>query len=169
METIVTHPRSSVFYDKNRDIFIKKFTPKISSRIKYFFRLRKYPGENFYYISTFLNSLNIKTPTVVKHLNYSVETKNIKGISLEEFIKNNPTDKDIINKFTTLVITLIDNSIYCGDLSLDNFMVKDNEIYVLDLEDYRHVKFFKHNKDEFLRRLKGKVPREIFENIIEKL
>lgn len=169
METIVTHPRSSVFYDKTRDLFIKKFTPKLSNKIKYFFKLRKYPGQNFYYISSFLDSLNIKTPIVVTHSNYYVETKNIKGISLEKFIENNPTNKKIIDDFTSLVLTLITNNIYCGDLSLDNFMVKDDEIYVLDLEDYRHVKFFKHTKEEFLKRLKGKIPKYIFENIIKKL
>lgn len=169
MEAIVTHPRSSVFYDKSRDTFIKKFTPKLSNRIKYFFKLRKYPGQNFHYISSFLSSLNIKTPTIVKYSNYCVETKNIKGVSLEEFIKSNPINKKIIDDFTLLVITIINNNIYCGDLSLDNFMVKDNQIYVLDLEDYRHVKFFKHTKDEFLKRLKGKVPKDIFENIIKKL
>lgn len=169
MKTIVTHPRSSVFYDQSRDIFIKKFTPKLSNKIKYFFKLRKYPGQNFYYISCFLRSLNIKTPIVVKYSNYYVETKNIKGISLEKFIKNYPTNKKIIDDFTSLVVTLISNNIYCGDLSLDNFMVKNNEIYVLDLEDFRHVKFFKHTKEEFLKRLKGKIPKDIFENILKKI
>ncbi len=169
MKVIVRHPRSAVFYDENRDVFIKKFTPKRVNKIKFFLRFRKYPGENFYYISKLLNSLNIKTPIVLIHSHYYVETKNLNGISLDKFIENNPTDTDILNKYALLVLTLMRNNIYCGDLSLDNFMVKDNDIYALDLEDYRHVKFFKHTNEEFLKRLKGKIPKELFEIIINRL
>ena len=47
MKVIVRHPRSAVFFDENRDVFIKNFNPKLINRIKFFLGLRRYPGENF--------------------------------------------------------------------------------------------------------------------------
>lgn len=168
MKLISKHPRSKVFYNIERDSFIKTFTPKLTKKIKFFFRLRKYPGENFFYISNFLNSLNIRTPDIINHSKYSVETKSIHGISLKEALEKNLNSNDLVEQYVSLVLCLLENNVYCGDLKLENFIVNKNQIYVLDLEDYRHVVFCKHTKKEFLDRLKGKIPKDIFKLIIEK-
>lgn len=165
MKIVVEHDRSSVHYNETSDTFIKRFNPKIESKIKYFLRLRKYPGQNFFYISNLLNSLNIKTAKIVAHSNYHVETENVNGIILEDFIKTNENCQHIVDKYISLILTLLKHDIYSGDLHLRNFIVKNNEIYALDLEDYRHVKAFSRGKDEFFRRLKGKIPKHIFKEI----
>ncbi len=162
MKTIVSGKRSSVFYDSKKDIFIKKFTPKFITKLKFFFKLRKYPGKNYAYISSILNELNIKTASIVESGNYYVITKNVQGISLEEYYKSNPS---IIENYISLITTIFKHNIYCGDLSLDNFLVKDDEIYVIDMEDYRYSKFVKRGTKEALRRLSGKIPSDIFEKI----
>ncbi|MDX8335920.1 BUD32 family EKC/KEOPS complex subunit [Candidatus Cetobacterium colombiensis] len=170
MKVIIIHRRSCVYYKVSSDSFIKEFTPKFSSKLKYFFKLRKYPGKNFYYISNLLNSLNIKTAKIISYSNYHIETKNIDGITLEEFIKIKGDNYDyIISQYIFLILTLIKNNIYCGDLHFGNFIVKNNELYALDLEDYHHKNIFWSYKKCFLSRLKGKIPKEIFEDIIKQL
>lgn len=64
-----------------------------------------------------------------------------------------------------MVTKLLKNNIYSGDLSFDNFFVKNNEIIVIDLEDYRKVKFFKRDRKEAIRRLYGKINEDIIEKI----
>lgn len=163
MKEIVLGKRSSVFYNENEDIYLKIFNPKFKARLKYFFRLRKYPGLNFKYIATYLNSLGINTPNIVDASKYSVVTKNLNGTSLEKFLNKN--NKDLEEKFISLIITLFENKIYSGDLAPDNFMVVNNEIYALDLEDYRYEKFYHFNLSKALKRLKGKVPLEIYNSV----
>lgn len=48
METIVSGKRSSVFFNPKDNTYLKTFSPKFSSKLKYFFKFRKYPGENFF-------------------------------------------------------------------------------------------------------------------------
>lgn len=169
MKIIVSHARSSVFYNSKTDTFIKTFSPKLINRFKFFINLRLYPGNNFYYICNLLNSLNIKTPIVINYSKYHIETANLHGESLENFLERNPNDLKIINKYVHIILILLKNNIYCGDLSLDNFILKNNEIYALDLEDYKHIKFSKYNRKEFLRRLEGKIPLNIYNLILQEI
>ncbi|MGL4987963.1 MAG: RIO1 family regulatory kinase/ATPase [Cetobacterium sp.] len=169
MKLINKHKRSAVFYNEETDTFIKKFIPKFSAKLKFFFKFRKYPGENFYYICNLLKKLDIKTPVIVNHSKYSVETEKLDGESLEEVLNREPKNLIVINNYIDILISLLKNNIYCGDLSFDNFIVINNEVYPFDLEDYRHVKFLKRGQDEFLRRLKGKIPPHIFEEVLERL
>lgn len=166
MKPINISKRSSVYYDETNDTFVKTFSPNLEARIKYFFKLRKYPGENFSHIGKLLNQINIKTAKIISFTNYSVITKNINGISLYDYYKTNPK---IIEKYIDLIIKLFKNNIYSGDLSLDNFIVKDNEIYVIDMEDYRHLYFFNFRKKEFLKRLKKTIPENIFYKVLKRL
>lgn len=161
MKKIVIGKRSSVFYDEIKKEYTKTFNPKFKARLKYFLKLRKYPGLNFLHISKTLNSLGIKTPTITKVSKYSITTKELNGISLEHLLN----DKNIEKKFITLIITLFRNKIYSGDLAPDNFIVVNNEIYALDLEDYKYEKFFYFNLKKALKRLKGKVPLEIYNSV----
>ncbi|MGL5190340.1 MAG: RIO1 family regulatory kinase/ATPase [Cetobacterium sp.] len=169
MKIIVVHPRSSVFYNSKSDTFIKTFSPKLLNRFKFFINLRLYPGNNFHYICNLLNSLNIKTPKVINYSKYHIETANLRGESLEDFLDKNPNNIEIIKKYIEIILILLKNNIYCGDLSLDNFILKNNEIYALDLEDYKHIKFSKYNRKEFLRRLEEKIPSDIYNLILEEI
>lgn len=165
MKIINQQKRSSVFYDEKNDTYIKTFNPKFINRLKFLFRFRNYPGKNFYFISNILKSLNLYSAEVINFSNYSVTTKNLHGINMETYIKKYP-NSDIISQYITFVKKLIDNNIYCGDLSYDNFIVKDERLYAIDLEDYKKVKFFNKDKKEFFRRLKQKIDEDTFNKII---
>lgn len=165
MKEISIGKRSSVYYDEKTDTFIKKFNPNFKSRLKFFFRLRRYPGENFNYISNLLNTFNINTPSIVSYDKYEIKTKNIHGVSLEDYCKFHP---DIEDKYVNLILILLNNNIYSGDLSLDNFIVKDEDIYVIDMEDYKHNKFFNKSKKEFLKRLEYKISPNLYNKILKK-
>ncbi|MGL5983433.1 MAG: RIO1 family regulatory kinase/ATPase [Cetobacterium sp.] len=167
MLAVAIHKRSSVFYNSKADTFIKNFSPKFTKKVKFILKIRKYPGENFHYISKLLNSLCIKTPEIVSYSKFSIETKNLHGESLEEFLNKNSKNSYIIDKFVKIIITLLENNIYSADLSLDNFIVKDNEIYALDLEDYKHLKLF--DKKKFLRKLNAKIPEYILNSILKEI
>ncbi|MEG2092661.1 Mn2+dependent serine/threonine protein kinase [Cetobacterium sp.] len=169
MKPVSKHKRSSVFYNEQTDSFIKTFSPKFKWKLKFFFRLRRYPGDNFYYISNLLNSLNIKTPKIIKHSKYFIETKNLAAMSLKEHLELNPNDTDTIEQFVNLISILMKNNIYSGDLTPRNFIFKNGDIYALDLEDYRHNTRLTFKKKNFLRRLKTKIPDEIFQLVLKKI
>lgn len=162
MQIITNSKRSCVYYDKNNDTFVKTFSPSFKSRLKYFFHLRKYPGVNFHYISKLLNKLDIKTTTILSYSHYSVTMKNVHGTNLNDYYKNH---KYIINHYVDIIVKILNNGIYCGDLTLENFIVKDDEIYVIDMEDYRYEKFIGRGNKEALRRLSKNIPYDIFQQI----
>lgn len=168
MKIIHNQKRSKVFFDKDNDIFIKYFFPKWNYRLKYFFHFRKYPGYNFFYIANELKKININVPEITNYTHYSITMKNIHGIPLDEYLKKNYS-KEILNNFINVVIKIIKNNIYSGDLAYGNFLVKDNKIYVIDLEDYRKVTFFKRSTEEAIRRMKGKVDDWVIEEIKKNL
>lgn len=132
MKIISEQKRSLVYFNEEEDTFIKIFKPKFLNRLKYLFRFRKYPGDNFFYISKELKKLEIKTVEILSYSHYKVITKNIHGTPLNIYLEKNR----------------------------DN-----NEIIVIDLEDYRKVKFFKRDRKEAIRRLHGKINEEIIEKI----
>ncbi|MGL5055820.1 MAG: RIO1 family regulatory kinase/ATPase [Fusobacteriaceae bacterium] len=169
MESIVSHKRSCVFYSHQNHTFIKTFSPKFINRFKFFLGLRRYPGNNFFYISNLLNSLNIKTPEIVTYSKYKVITKDLYGESLEKYLENSVETSSIINRYVEIILILLKNDIYSGDLSLDNFFVKNDEIYALDLEDYKHNICFKNKKNKIIERLKNKIPSSIFNLILEEI
>lgn len=166
MKIISKSKRSCVYYNSNNDSFFKTFSPSFRSRLKFLFHLRKYPGENFYFISKILNKLNIKTPVILNYSKYSITMSNIKGISLDIYSQENP---EILKKYIDIIVKILSNNIYSGDLSLDNFIVYKNEIYVIDMEDYRYSKFVGRGKKEALRRLQGKISSNIFLKIKEQI
>lgn len=169
MIEISIQKRSKVFFDESEEVYIKYFYPKFKFKLKYFFKFRKYPGCNFKYISDTLNSLNFKTPKILEYSNYFIKTKKVDGITLDEYIKNNPNDKTMLKNFINFIVTIYFNNIYSGDLHLKNFLVSNNELYILDLEDYRHTKVLNYRKKEFLRRLKTKIPPNIYNLILEEI
>lgn len=168
MKIINKQKRSIVYYDESNQEFIKNFNPKFSNKLKFFLRFRKYPGDNFNFISRELNKLGIFTVKVLKYTHYSVTTKKLDGISLDNYLKLYP-NSNILNDFIILITKLLNNNLYCGDLSYDNFFVVNNQIYAIDLEDYRKVKFFKRDNKEALRRMKGKVDDWVIEEVKKRL
>lgn len=165
MKIISEQKRSLVYFNEEEDTFIKIFKPKFLNILKYLFRFRKYPGNNFFYISKELKKLEIKTLEILSYSHYKVITKNIHGVPLNIYLEKNRDNNEIIQKYISLVTKLLKNNIYSGDLSFDNFFVKNDEIIVIDLEDYRKVKFFKRDRKEAIRRLYGKINEDIIEKI----
>lgn len=164
MKIVSNQKRSIVYFNEKDSTYIKIFKPKFINKLKYFLRLRKYPGDNFKFISVELKKLGISTVTILNYTHYSVITEKIDGISLEKYLTIHK-DSKILNDYINLVVTLLKNNIYCGDLSYDNFFVMNKQIIALDLEDYRKVKFFKRSSDEALRRLQGKIDDSVLEKI----
>lgn len=165
MKIIVDHRRTKVFFDEEKEQYIKEFHPKLSFRMKYFFRLRRYPGSNFKFIAHELKSLGIKTPNIVFADKYKVVTEKVEGILLSDYLKNN--EDDILIKYLDLIVKVLKSDIYFGDFHSGNFIVKNGDIYALDLEDYKKEKFFKKNLDEVLKRLKDKLKNEKWYSYIE--
>ena len=167
MKIISSQRRSLVYYDDKNFTYVKIFKPKFLNKLKYFFHFRKYPGDNFNFISKELNKIGIPTVEILNFSHYSITTKQIDGIPLDKYLIKNP-NSNILDKYIDLVLLLLKNNIYCGDLSYDNFFVHSNTIVALDLEDYKIVKFCKKTPQEFLRRLEGKVDPWVFNKIKEK-
>ena len=148
--------RSKVIYDDEEKIYIKYFYPEKIKKIKFFLKLRKYPGENCIYISKFLNNNNIKTAKILEHTKYSIKTKEVQGKNLvEELLEANFLKKEeLINKYINLVVKMIELGIYFGDLHFGNFILYNDELYVIDFEDYRKDLFSKFRKKSLLKRLR---------------
>jgi len=160
--------RSKVTYDSNNNIFIKEFNPKIKKKFKYLLKLDKYPGYNFKYISDVLNSININTVEVTDFFKYKVITKELKGESLEAALKKSSKEKskEYIEKYTILIKKLMENKIYFADYSCDNFFVFNDELYALDLEDYRKDYLFIFRKKKMIKVMENKIktiPKESLE------
>lgn len=166
MKVISDQKRSIVYYDEQNSTYIKIFKPKLINKLKYFFHLRKYPGDNFNYISHRLKGLGIPTVEIINFSHYSVTTKKIDGMPLDKYLLLYP-NSNILTQYIELVLILLKNDIYCGDLSYDNFFVVSGRLVALDLEDYKIVKFCKKDSQELIRRLKGKVDLWVYNKIKE--
>ena len=151
MDIIVDHKRTKVFFDKKRELYVKKFYPRLEMRLKYALGLRKYPGKNFQHIANILNSLGIKTPEIEKVGRYEIVTKKVEGELLSEYLLR---DRSMVKEFLDLIVNVLKSGVYFGDFNTNNFIVNNGAIYALDLEDYRKELFFNRTTDEALRRLK---------------
>ena len=168
MKVIVEHRRTKVYFDEKREVYIKEFNPKLSFRLKYFFRLRKYPGFNFKFISRELAKLGIKTPEIIYASKYRVETKKIDGVLLSNYLKNK--QNQVLVKYLDMIVKVLKSDIYFGDFNTRNFIVKNGDIYAIDLEDYRKERFFNRSMSEALMRLKKTLKNDKwYEYIEEKL
>lgn len=166
MKLINRSKYSHVYYNENTDEFLKLFFPTFSKKIKYFLGFRKYPGYNFKFISDELNKLEIQTVKITSCDKYSVTTKNINGVCLEQYINSNLNDP-IIDTFVKMVAKILNNGIYYGDFAFDNFIVKNENIYAIDLEDYKKEKILFHSSKEAIRRLYNTLPYSIAKRIEE--
>lgn len=169
LKEIVNSNRSKVWYDEKNEVYIKKFYPKFSKKIKYLFKISKYPGENFNYISQELKKIGIKTSDIVYYSKYEVHTKKVVGKSLEEIFKGDDlnTVAYYLEKYIQLINKLIENKIFFCDFSGDNFFVQHDDIVVIDLEDYRKSIFFK--KKKMLKKIKDKLDFEVRTSNLNKI
>lgn len=153
--------KSKIIYNETLKTYTKYFYPDFKKKIKYIFRFRKYPGYNFKYIANVLQKLNLNVPKILKYDKYMVVTKQIEGIDLyEKLLISNKTDsKILLDEYINIVSTIINNDIYFGDFSFDNFIYcsKNSKIYVIDLEDYRKNFLSQFRKKETLKRIEKKL------------
>ena len=152
MKLIVNLKERKVFYDDKNEVYIKEFFPNFERRLKCFFRLRKYPGENFFYAAKKLNQLGIKTPEVVEYSRYRVVTKAVQGQLLADYFVDNNNPK-IELKFLDMIVNVLNHRIYHKDFRPGNFIIRDGEIYAIDLEDYKIDVIHAWNHQELISRL----------------
>lgn len=155
-KVIINHKRTKVVFDTENRIYTKYFYPKFNKRLKYFLGFRKYPGRNYKYISDILEKDGIKVAEVIDFDKFMIKTKEIMGKNLsEEFINSEKErGKELINKYVEIVSKIINLGIYFGDFNFDNFIVYQNELYAIDLEDYRKDFFSTYRKKSLIKRLK---------------
>lgn len=149
-----------VIYNSEKGSYTKIVIPKLSKRIKFYLGLRRYPGYNVKYMADLLNTNGIKTFEILSYTKYMTETRELKGKTLFETLKNEKDyDKieDLLEKYSSIVAKIINLGIYFGDFNYFNFILKDNDIYVIDLEDYRKDFLCKFRKKDMMRRLKNKL------------
>lgn len=152
--------KEEVIYNFERKSYTKVVIPKLSKRIKYYLHIRRYPGYNVKYMVKLLNDNGIKTFEILSYSKYITETKEIKGRTLFESLKNEKNLKkveELLNQYIEIVARIINLGIYFGDFNYFNFILKDDEMYVIDLEDYRKDFLCKFRKKDMLRRLKDKL------------
>lgn len=165
MEIIAKQKDSTVFYDKKNKLYIKEFYPKFEEKLKYFFRFRKYPGENFYFVAEALKKIGINAPEVVEYSKYKVVTKDIQGVILREYLKK---DDSILKDFLNTIVKILKNKIYYSDFNTNNFIVKDGKIFAIDLEGYKVGTLTFRTKEELHNRLKKALKNDEWVNYIEK-
>lgn len=153
---IVNHKRTKVVYDTDKKTYAKYFYPKFDKKLKYLLKIRKYPGENYKYISNILEKDGIEVAEIVNYAKYSIKTKEVNGKSLFEELKeaDEVKGKELLNKYIELVSKIINLGIYFGDFNFDNFIVSNEKLYVIDLEDYRKDLFSSYRKKSLIKRLK---------------
>lgn len=154
-KVIVENSRSKVVYNDLEKTYTKYFYSEFGKKIRFFLRLRRYPGRNYKYISDIFEKEGIKVAEIINFDKFMVKTKEIPGISLLECISANTEEKEIlIEKYIELVSKIINLGIYFGDFHFGNFIVCNDEIYVIDLEDYKKDILSKYRKKSLLKRLK---------------
>lgn len=155
-KVIVENSRSKVVYNDLEKTYTKYFYSEFGKKIRFFLRLRRYPGKNYKYISDIFEKEGIKVAEIIDFDKYMIKTKEIPGTSLLEYIKLNIDGKKeiFIEKYIELVSKIINLGIYFGDFNFDNFIVYQNELYAIDLEDYRKDFFSTYRKKSLIKRLK---------------
>lgn len=160
MEVIVdkTMPtKRKVFYEPVEDIFLKVIYISFFKKILCFFRLRIYPGINFKIVSDFLKKNKINVPEIIYFSKYKVVTKNINGISMSQALIESDinSSKKIIKQYTVLVSLIIKSGIFFPDIHFNNFIVKNNKLYAIDLDAYKIHRFYYFKKNKLLNIIKN--------------
>lgn len=158
--------KRSVYYDKETGEYTKYFTPKLELKLKYWLGIRRYPGANFAYIANKFAQLGIKTPPIIKAEKYMVVTKEINAPTLEEYLTTT-NDPEIEKRLIELVASILNAGIVFFDFNRGNFLYKDGEFYVIDLEGYTDSIFVSRGRSGVLYRLEKDLGAH-FRNEVEK-
>lgn len=152
MTSLKKEKKRSVYYDEEKKQYIKIFTPKFELKLKYWFHLRKYPGLNFAHIARRLQSFGLNTPPITAAEKYKVVTQEIDAPTLEEYL-NNTNDKTVESRLVELIASILNSGIIFFDFHYRNFLYKDKEIYVIDLEGYCDSVFVSRGRSGVLYRI----------------
>ncbi|WP_026364549.1 hypothetical protein ACQ0P8_07140 [Halodesulfovibrio aestuarii] len=144
--------KRAVYYDEEKKQYTKCFTPKLELKLKYWFGLRQYPGLNFAHIANRLNALGLKTPPVITAEKYKIITQEVEAPTLKEYLQETK-DPTIEPRLIELVATILNSGIVFFDFHYENFLYKDNEFCVLDLEGYSDSFFTSRGKSGVLYRI----------------
>lgn len=144
--------KRSVYYDKSAGQYTKYFTPKFELKLKYWLRLRKYPGLNFAYIARKLQALGLNTPQIIEAEKYKVVTREIAAPTLREYLQNS-NDPNVYEQFVEVVARILNAGISFFDFNQGNFLYKDGQFYVIDLEGYTDSVFISRGKAGVLYRI----------------
>lgn len=155
-KTIVDGKKTKVVYDSERKIYIKTFNPDGDKKLKCLLGMRVYPGRNFKKISDYFNANGIKTPKIVEVGKYKVVTEEIEGKVLKDFMQSCEPERQLflIDLYIETVAKIINLGVYFGDFNFGNFIVNNEELWAIDLEDYRHDFFSGWRKRSLLKRLR---------------
>lgn len=169
MELIQSGKYSVVHYDPERDHFIKTFQPKPFDRLRYALRIRPYPGYNFALIAKRLDALSIATPTIVETARYRSVTENIHGTPLKRLILDSPVLQE---RYLDALETFDRHGIHCRGLHTNNFLVRDDRLFAIDLDAYKAPRWLRYSRREYLdclrRSLKGQEA-FLFTRLLERL
>lgn len=169
MQLIQRGKYSLVYFDPDKDHFIKTFQPKSFDRLRYALRVRSYPGHNFARIAARLAALDIASPIIVEADKYRLVTGNVHGTPLKQLILDSEA---LQTRYLDILVAYYRHDIHCRGLHTDNFLVRDGEIVAIDLDAYKAPRFFKYSKREFLdclkRSLKGSEA-FLFQRLLERL
>ncbi|MGL5232856.1 MAG: hypothetical protein ACRC7W_05955 [Fusobacteriaceae bacterium] len=153
---IVDGKKTKVIYDTERKIYIKTFNPDDDKKLKYLLGMRIYPGRNFKVISDYFNANGIKTPKIIAVDKYKVVTEEVEGRVLKDFMQSCEPERQLflIDLYIEIVAKIINLGVYFGDFNFGNFIVSNDELCAIDLEDYRRDFFSNWRRKSLLKRLK---------------
>lgn len=152
MQCLRSNKKRALFYDEKHKHFIKVFTPKFKLKLKYWFKLRTYPGINFAHIAKRFAALGITTPRVVYADKYTVVTEKFDAPTLGDYLARN-SDPSVMPRFAELIASILNSGILYFDFNLGNFLYKNNQFIALDLEDYRDTIFVSRGRKGVLFRI----------------
>jgi len=73
----------------------------------------------------------------------------------------------LLNNFLDIIVKILKNNIYYSDFNTKNFIVKDKEIFAIDLEGYKVGKFAFKTKKELHNRLNKALKNDEWVSYIE--
>jgi hypothetical protein len=132
--------RAIVTYDPEELTFTKTFKPTRFQRLKYWIHLQQYPGLNYRDIAKILDRMHVLRPTIVSCSFYNVSTKKVSGVSLYQAIRcgDKSVVESLLAEYSSVVARIISAGLYFTDFHFRNFIAHKNQIYALDLDNYRY-------------------------------
>lgn len=97
-------------------------------------RLRKIRTRREVKLLSIAKELGIKTPKIINFEKYKIKMEFVNGIKLKDALNNfsNQKIKQIFEIIATYVAILHSKDIIHGDLTTSNFIIKNDEIYLID-------------------------------------